>query len=204
VVKPRPLLSSPVDAAPSTSSRRASWFTGHALGELLNVHGGAYRRFLPPLERPANARAIGCVWLGVTGRFLAALLLEAFLFTTDAWAPCNRITITVDGTVEPPVAGALVRLEAQPSAGNGRDSDAVWPDADGSFSASLWYSTSVKGEVGALFGDDCSRKPREVVVSLVAGDRTLATARLDAARFLVDALGNYRAKSRVTLRGDGR
>ena len=57
--------------------------------------------------------------------------------------------------------------------------------------------------MGALFGEDCSRKPREVVVSLVAGDRTLATARLDAARFLVDALGNYRAKNRVTLRGDG-
>jgi len=140
----------------------------------------------------------------VPGRFLAALLLGAFLFTTDtAWAPCNRITITVDGTVEPPVAGALVRLEAQPSRGNGRDSDAVWPDANGSFSASVWYSTSVKGEVGALFGDDCSRKPREVVVSLVAGDRTLATTHLDAAGFLVDALGNYRAKSRVTLRGDG-
>jgi hypothetical protein len=133
---------------------------------------------------------------------LAALGLGVCLFTTDAaWAACNRITITVDGNVEPPVAGALVRLEAQPSMGNGRDSQDVWPDADGSFAAMLWYSTSAKGEVGALFGNDCSRKPREVVVSLVAGDRTLATARLDAARFLVDALGNYRAKSRVTLRG---
>jgi hypothetical protein len=121
-----------------------------------------------------------------------------------AWASCNRISITVDGTVEPPVAGALVRLEAQPSAGNGRDSDAVWPDANGSFSALLWYSTSVKGDVGALFGDDCSRKPREIVLSLVAGDRTLASVRLDAALFSVDALGNYRAKSRVTLRSDGR
>jgi len=141
----------------------------------------------------------------VLGRFLVALLLGAFLFATDAaWAPCNRITITVDGTVEPPISGALVRLEAQPSAGSGRDSDAVWPDADGSFSASLWYSTSAKGAVGALFGDDCSRKPREIVVSLVAGDRTLAAARLDAAEFLVDALGNYHAKSRVTLRGDDR
>jgi hypothetical protein len=67
----------------------------------------------------------------------------------------------------------------------------------------LWYSTSAKGEVGALFGNDCSRKPREVAVSLVAGNRTLARARLDAAGFLVDALGNYRAKSRVTLRVDG-
>jgi hypothetical protein len=127
------------------------------------------------------------------------------LFAPDAaWAPCNRISISVDGAVEPLVAGALVRLEAQPSAGNGRDSDSVWPDADGGFSALLWYSTSIKGDVGALFGDDCSRKPREVVVSLVAGDRTLATARLDATRFSVDALGNYRAKSRVTLRSDGR
>lgn len=130
--------------------------------------------------------------------------MGACLFAPDAaWAPCNRISISVDGAVEPPVAGALVRLEAQPSAGNGRDSDAVWPDANGAFSASLWYSTSVKGDVGALFGDDCSRKPREIVVSLVAGDRTLATARLDAARFSVDALGNYRAQSRVTLRSDG-
>lgn len=140
----------------------------------------------------------------VPGRFVA-LVLGACLLTTDAgWASCNRITITVDGSVEPPVAGALVRLEAQPSAGNGKDSQAVWPDANGDFSAVLWYSTSAKGEVGALFGNDCSRKPREVVVSLVAGDRTLATARLDAAGFLVDALGNYRAKSRVTLRGVGR
>ena len=140
----------------------------------------------------------------VPGCFLAALSLGTFLFATDAaWAHCNRISVTVDGTVEPPVAGALVRLEAQPSAGSGRDSAAVWPDADGSFSAFLWYSTSVKGDVGALFGDDCSRKPREVVVSLVVGDRTLATVRLDAGRFTIDALGNYRAKSRVTLRGDG-
>jgi hypothetical protein len=138
------------------------------------------------------------------GRCLAALSLGAFLFATDvAWARCNRISVTVDGIVEPPVAGALVRLEAQPSAGNGRDSVAVWPDADGSFSVSLWYSTSVKGDVGALFGDDCSRKPRDVIVSLVTGDRTLATARLDVGRFTVDALGNYRAKSRVTLQGDG-
>jgi len=136
--------------------------------------------------------------------FLAALSLGVFLFATDtAWARCNRISVTVDGTVGPPVAGALVRLEAQPSAGNGRDSAAVWPDADGSFSAFLWYSTSVKGDVEALFGDDCSRKPREVVVSLVVGDRALATVRLDAGRFTIDALGNYRAKSRVTLRGDG-
>ena len=119
-----------------------------------------------------------------------------------AWAPCNRISITVDGTVEPPVAGALVKLQAQPSGGSGKDSDAVWPDANGRFSAFLWYSTSVKGDVGALFGNDCSRKPREIVVSLSAGDRTLATSRLDAAQFVIDALGNYRAKSRVTLRSD--
>jgi len=140
----------------------------------------------------------------VPGRFFAALVFGAGLLTTDAArASCNRITITVDGTVEPPVAGALVRLEAQPSTGNGRDSQDVWPDANGTFSAVLWYSTSAKGEVGALFGNDCSRRPREVVVSLVAGDRTLVRARLDAAGFLVDALGNYRAKSRVTLRGVG-
>lgn len=139
------------------------------------------------------------------GRLRCALVLGACLFATDtASAACNRISVTVDGNVEPPVAGALVRLEAQPSAGKGRDSEAVWPDANGGFSATLWYSTSAKGDVGALFGDDCSRKLREVVVSLVAGDRTLATARLDAAGFLVDALGNLRAKSRVTLRGDGR
>jgi len=138
-------------------------------------------------------------------RYRQALLLGALLVAPDAaWAPCNRISITVDGTVEPPVAGALVRLEVQPSAGNGRDSEAAWPDANGGFSVSLWYSTSAKGDVGALFGNDCSRKPREVVVSVVAGDRTVATARLDAAGFLVDALGNYRAKSRVTLRSDGR
>ena len=137
--------------------------------------------------------------------FFAALLLAASVFATDAaWGGCNRVSITVDGTVDPPVAGALVRLEAQPSAGNGRDSAAVWPDADGNFSATFWYSTSVKGDLGALFGDDCSRKPREVLVSLVAGDRTLARARLDAGQFAVDALGNYRAKSRVPLQGDGR
>jgi hypothetical protein len=140
----------------------------------------------------------------VPGRLFAALVLGACLFTTGAaWARCNRITITVDGNVEPPVADAVVRIEAQPSTGNGRDSQDVWPDANGSFSAVLWYSTSAKGEVGAIFGDDCTRKPREVVVSLVAGNRTRTTARLDAAGFLVDALGNYRAKSRVTLRGNG-
>ena len=138
-------------------------------------------------------------------RYRQALLLGALLVAPHAaWAPCNRISITVDGTVEPPVAGALVRLEVQPSAGNGRDSEAVWPDANGSFSASVWYSTSAKGDVGALFGNDCSRKPREIVVSVVAGDRTVTTARLDAALLLVDALGNYRAKSRVILRSDGR
>jgi hypothetical protein len=37
----------------------------------------------------------------------------------------------------------------------------------------------------------------------VAGDRTLATTRVDVPD-QVDALGNYRVKGRVTLRSDGR
>jgi hypothetical protein len=35
------------------------------------------------------------------------------------------------------------------------------------------------------------------------GDRTLATTRLDVpAQFAIDVLGNYRVKSRVTLRAN--
>jgi hypothetical protein len=79
----------------------------------------------------------------------------------------------------------------------------VWPDAEGRFSASLWYSTSIRGPVGAIFGDDCTRKPKGILLSLVAGDRTLATTHVDVPD-QVDALGNYRVKGRVTLRSDGR
>jgi hypothetical protein len=81
----------------------------------------------------------------------------------------------------------------------------VRPGAAGSFSASVWYSSfNGSASVGSLFSQDCSRTPETVLVFLLAGDQTLATARLEIpGQFTIDALGNYRAKSRVTLRGDG-
>jgi len=135
-------------------------------------------------------------------RLLAAAALAAAIAGT-ASARCNSVSVSVDGTVEPYVAGAMVRVDVEPTSPAGGDSVNVWPDADGRFSASLWYSTSIKGPIGAVFGDDCTRKPKGVLLSLVAGDRTLATTRVDVPT-QVDALGNYRVKGQVTLRSDGR
>jgi hypothetical protein len=130
----------------------------------------------------------------------AVWLLLSVAADGTAWARCNSLSITVEGIVEPHADGALVRVEVEP--GTPRESVAVWPDTDGKFSASLWYST----QVGlGLLGNDCSRRPKTVLLSLVAGERTLATARLDVrAEFAVDALGNYRTKSRAVLKADSR
>ena len=136
-------------------------------------------------------------------RLLVAASLAATIATGTARARCNSVSVSVDGTVEPYVAGAMVRVDVQPTSPYGGDSVVVWPDADGRFSASLWYSTSIKGPVGAVFGDDCTRKPKGILLSLVAGDRTLATTHVDVPD-QADALGNYRVKGPVTLRSDGR
>lgn len=137
-------------------------------------------------------------------RLVAAVSLAAWMAAASAaQARCNSVSVSVDGTVEPAIADAVVRVDVLPTMPEGGDSVLVRPDAAGRFSASLWYSTSIKGPVGALFGDDCSRKPKEIVVTLQAGGRTVATVRLEPAQFAVDVLGNYRAKSRVALRGDG-
>src|SRR5262245_65157742 len=135
-------------------------------------------------------------------RILAAASLVAALASGAAQRGCNSISVSVDGTVEPYVAGAMVRVDVEPTSPTGGDSVNVWPDADGRFSASIWYSTSIKGPVGALFGDDCTRQPKGMLLSLVAGDRTLGTTRVDVPE-RPDALGNYRVKGRVTLRSDG-
>jgi hypothetical protein len=141
-----------------------------------------------------------------TRRLLATVSLAAWsLAAGGAWARCNSISVSVDGTADPGVADALVRVDVHPAAPQGGDSILVRPDAEGRFSASLWYSTSANGPVGSLFGDDCTRRPMEVVVSLQSGERTVGTARLDVpSQFARDVLGNYRAKGRVTLRPDGR
>ena len=130
---------------------------------------------------------------------MAVIWLLLSMLGGSAWARCNSLSITVEGIVEPPVAGALVRVEVEP--GTPRESVAVWPDADGKFSGSFWYST----QVGlGLVGNDCSRRPKTVLVSLAVGERKLATARLEVrAEFTVDALGNYRTRSRVPLKSDG-
>ena len=132
----------------------------------------------------------------------AVWLLLSVAAGGTAWAKCNSLSITVEGIVEPHADVAIVRVDVEPAERPGRESAAVWPDTDGRFSASLWYSTQVG--LGIL-GNDCSRRPKTVLVSLVAGERTLATARLDVrSDFAVDALGNYRTKSRVVLKTDSR
>jgi hypothetical protein len=138
-------------------------------------------------------------------RLLAAVSVATFVCGAGpVWARCNSVSISVDGTVEPSVPDAVVRVDILPAAPEGADSVLVRPDASGRFTASLWYSTSIRGPVGSLFGDDCSRKPKEMVLSLQARDRTLATEhRSFPGQFVVDVLGNYRAKSPVSLRRDG-
>ena len=130
---------------------------------------------------------------------VALLVLLLAMVAGSAWARCNSLSITVEGIAEPYVDGALVRVEVEP--GTPRESVAVWPEPDGKFSASFWYST----QVGlGIVGNDCSRRPKTVLVTMTAGDRKLATARLDVTELAVDALGNYRTKGRVTLKSDGR
>jgi hypothetical protein len=68
--------------------------------------------------------------------------------------------VSVDGTVEGATADAVVRVDVIPTSPEGGDSVLVRPDVTGRFSASLWYSTSIRGAVGALFGDDCRRGRR--------------------------------------------
>ena len=120
---------------------------------------------------------------------------------TAAHAKCASVSITIHGRVTAPVADTRVRIEMSPGARLGGHPILVSPDDTGMFSVTTWYDTFNGGGLfgSGLFHHDCSRRPRTVELSLMAGDGVLGRTELDVARdFDVDALDD-RIKQPVML-----